>query len=100
MDRAEAPGRLAGMISKAILRARHAGGVVGEFVFVTAALFGGMTGALILLGGINPFSSPAFVGVLAFALLAGLIHHLWFVRRRAEIEHSAFHHAERERRGY
>lgn len=71
-----------------------------QFVFVLDALALGLVGSVLLLAGASPFESAGLAMALATGIVILGVHHVWYVRHRAEIEHDPQRVRARERRGF
>ncbi len=91
---------LAGMPARDSSSLRRVGGFAGEFIFISAVLFGSLGVAVIVLGGFNPFEGGMGLVFFAAVILIAAVHHRWYARHREEIESSPVQKARRERRGY
>lgn len=78
---------------------RHSGGLLGEFIFVVAMLFGSLGIVVVLFVGMDALKSGGLI-VFSVVLIIGAIHHRWYSRNREDIESSREQKAMRERRGY
>ena len=79
---------------------RRVGGFAGEFIFISAVLFGSLGVAVIVLGGFNPLEGGLGLVFFAAVILIAAAHQRWYSRHREEIESSPVQKARRERRGY
>jgi hypothetical protein len=81
----------------------HAGRVaaaVGEFIYVVDALILALVAAVFVIGGLSPFESPVMTVVTLLALAVVAVHHLWWMRNRADAERAETRRRGRERRGF
>lgn len=78
---------------------RKTGGMIGEFIFVVAMLFGSLGIAVVLFVGMDALQSGGLI-VFSVVLIIAAIHHRWYSRNREEIESSREQKALRERRGF
>lgn len=78
---------------------RHSGGLLGEFIFVVATLFGSLGIVVVLFVGMDALKSGG-LAVFSIVLIVAAVHHRWYSRNRREIESSREQQAMRERRGF
>ena len=69
---------------------RHSGGLVAEFVFVVAVLFGSLGIAVVVFVGMDALQG-AGLAVFSIVLIIAAIHHRWYSRHRDEIESDRDH---------
>ncbi len=71
-----------------------------ETVFVIDLLLTALTFAVIVIGGVDPFTATFAFIVVAVGLVVIPLHYFWFKRYSNAPEYAEAHHHERERRGY